>query len=89
MPSSVAAHVCLLPQGPGVASRGVRCVVPELSTRLLTARGRLSRRRRRRPQPRTKGPQAMQQRTSRPRVRHRRAHWKATAPTLAACTSPR
>ncbi|MFE4801949.1 50S ribosomal protein L32 [Streptomyces sp. NPDC056708] len=31
---------------------------------------------------------AMQHRTSRSRTRHRRAHWKAGAPALTACTNP-
>ncbi|MFI0467170.1 50S ribosomal protein L32 [Saccharopolyspora sp. 5N102] len=30
----------------------------------------------------------MQHRTSRSRTRHRRAHWKASAPALAPCTNP-
>ncbi|WP_430331445.1 50S ribosomal protein L32 [Rhodococcus sp. ACT016] len=30
----------------------------------------------------------MQHRTSRSRVRHRRAHWKATVPDLTTCPNP-
>ncbi|MET8054532.1 50S ribosomal protein L32 [Streptosporangium sp. NPDC005286] len=31
---------------------------------------------------------AMQHRTSRSRTRHRRAHWKTSAPALTTCTNP-